>query len=241
MAFYMSFYDRKRINDWMNDPERVPGATRKQVGYLRDVRELNREFGRNGVMLFYMVTVLEINECRSMMNSAKRQRTLLWALRKSLKEYRVDPKWNDVFEYDLNAMHNRSKQIWKIVKENIRLTEHYPYFEAVGFDRLENVPEDVIKIEPILAEMTEDMKAWEAEHPEEIREHLEAIRHEVEVRDRHKAELKAKEDAEKQARKERKAKERAEQRETEMIRHREAVRKRKLEREFDTVMKNARI
>lgn len=228
------FLYRKGINDWLNDPRKEVGCSKNQVNYLRDLKECDAELARIGVLTFFLATRLGIEDARTMMWSAVKQRKLIHSVSQSLRRYRVDPEYDRAFELDIKGFQRRCKHVFMICKEDLRLTEHYPYFEAVGFDRLLDIKleygdKNVSELDILLP----DIGIWESDHQEEIAAHMESVREEIEIRNRHKAEVAAKEKAEKEAAK---AKRKAERDEIKEIRkNAEAYRKRqrKLDKEFE--------
>lgn len=228
------FLYRKGIGEWLNDPKRQKGCCREQVRYLRELKECDKELARIGVLTFFLVTKLNINDARKMMISASKQRGLIYTVCKDLKLYRVDPEWYRAFELDIKGFQRRCEHVFKICKEDLRLSEHYPYFESVGFDRLLDIPLIYTEtVETPLDKILPDLEAWEADHRPEIDAHMESVREEIEIRDRHKAEVAEKEKAEKEAAK---AKRKAERDEIKEIKkNAEAYRKRqrKLDKEFE--------
>lgn len=129
---YQSFYDRKRLNDWLNDKTREEGANKKSVEYLREMNQLIHEFSKIGTLTYFLVTRLKVYDARLMLISAGKQKKLAVAVKLELKRYKVDKKYEKVFEYGIASMQRRCDHVYKICQENIRLTSHYPYFKQVG-------------------------------------------------------------------------------------------------------------
>lgn len=225
---------RNSINDWLNDPRREKGCTKNQVNYLRELKQCDKELARIGVLTFFLVTRLNVNDARQMMWSAMKQRKLIGATCAQLKTWRVDPIYDRAFQLDIRGFHTRCDHVFKICKEDLRLTEHYPYFESVGFEQLMDIPlEFRDKIETPLDKILPDMEMWENNHKTEIAAHMKSVKEEIEIRDKHRAEVVAKAKAEKEAEK---AKEKAERDEIKEIKkNNEAYRKRqrKIEKEFE--------
>lgn len=232
--FCIMYYYRKRINDWLNDTKRDMGCSRKQVEYFRELKQCDSEFARIGVITYFLTTRLEIEYARTMMMSAIKQRKFIYRILVDLKKYRVDPEYDRAFELDIKGLQRRCEYVFKICKEDLRLTEYYPYFETVGFERLLDVKLEYNENkESELDVILPDLNEWEADHQAEIAAHMETVREEIEIRDRHKAKVAAKEKAEKEAAKAKKKAERDEIKE--IKKNAEAYRKqqRKLDKEFE--------
>lgn len=238
-TFYYSFYDAKRLQDWMNDSTKEKGATRLNVVYLREIKQLNRELARIGVLTFFMATRLGIENCWAMMKSAGKQKNLLYAVRADLKKYAVTDRWAKTFERDLGSIRRRCDHIYRICRENLRYTEHYPYFDAVGFDKLVDFPEQTYSEDnsTVLDELLPEMEMWEANHKDIIQKHMESARAEREAYERHKAEVVQKDKDEKAAKKALKKAENAEIKEMRENERKYKARQRKLEKEFQTTMR----
>lgn len=222
------------MSGWMDDPQRIEGVRREQIEYIRSLREIDEELGRVTTLTYFLLTRLGMKDARVMMTSAKKQRNLVWALMKDLKKYQVSPKWIPTFENDIPKLANRASHVYRICREDLRLTEHWPYFEEVGFEKLLDFETKFEDCEAsVLDVLLPEMESWEKEHPEEIRKHLESVADEIRARDEHQAKVKEKERQEKETAKRIKAEEKAEIKEIEKNRKEELKRKRKLDREFE--------
>lgn len=197
----MYYYGRKSVSDWMNDNRRPKQPNQRSLHWLREVRQCEKEISRNLIILYFLITKMGEN-LNGLMGSEQKQRTLLWALRRELKKRGVEEKWERVFAYDIGSIHRRREYVFLIIKENLKLTEHHPYFKAVGYDRLidftVNYGEDADKNNAMLLE---EIQKWEAEHSDVIASHMESIAEEKANMERHRKEVKEKAKAEKEARK----------------------------------------
>lgn len=238
--WHMSFYDRKRMTDWLNDPKKVKGCSRKQVGYIRDLKGLLPELARIGTLTYFLTVRLNVTDARSMMWSAGKQKRLILSLLHELKVYKVNPEDEEVFEYDIESIRKRVAYVYRICQENLRLTQHYPYFQAVGFDKLTNFETAYAGDdgETVLDVILSEMYAWEAKHPEEIKAHMESVEKEIRIRDAHREKVKAAEKAEKEAKKAQRKAETAEIREMRENARKEEIRKRKLDKELETTLRH---
>lgn len=230
----------KGVDAWLNDKKRFKGCSQKNVEYLREFKQISAEQGRVGTVTYFLLLRLHIENARAMMRSAKKQQNLVWVVMQDLKIYRVDPEWEKTFENDIRRMHERCNYVYYICQENLRLTEHWPYFSTVGFDRLLEFQQKYSeKQESVLDVLLPEMEAWEKSHQDEIKAHMETVRHEIEVRDRCAEERKAKAIAEKEAAKAKRREENAEYKEIRENEKKYKARLRRLEKDLDSTIRRA--
>lgn len=239
IPYFYDFYNRRRINDWLNDDKRVKGCSRENVTFLREVKQLHREFSRAGVLTYFLGTRLGITSTFTMMKSAHKQKEFFFVVSKDLKIYRVDKEWAKVFTWDIDNTKRRVDHIFDICKRNLQLTEHWPYFDSVGFDRLLDFDKQEYSDngETVLDVILPDMETWENEHRDEIEQYMESIKDKV---DAHNAWIERKIQMDKQEKAERKARKKAENDEVKEIKkNREEYekRKKKLDRELDNTVR----
>lgn len=218
----------------LNDKKRDNNVTQKNLEYLREFKECRRELGRIVIIAYLLITKFQIYDTRQIFYSARKQRRLCASVIGDLKEYGIDQKYHKAIQRDIKSIHNRAAYAFKMIQENIRMTEYYPYFMAVGFDKLMDwstkYPEDN---EMWAAQLIGEITEWNAEHPEEIAKHMESIAEEKANMERHRAKVKADAIAEKEARREAKKRETAYIKEMRENEKKYQQRKRKIEREFE--------
>lgn len=229
-----TFYDMKKINDWMNKkdlPKGTSSANRKareafdKLGYL---------FGRKSAVLFFMLVELDMKNVRQMFNSCCNQKKFCIAVSCMLKDKLITKEWVEAFNSDYKMCVNRLKHINTIIKENLWLTEYYPFFEEYGFNTFtesENYTDEIPFAEQ-LSEIKTKWESWKSVNADKIEAHLEKAKPDIE---RHNAAIerrvKARKEEKEQAKLEKQI-ERQEQREIKKdIKKREAE-DRRLEREF---------
>lgn len=228
----------RNMRTWMDDNERLKGCSTKNIEYLRELKAILPEYSRIGILTYFLVTRLGVEDARTMMSSAKKQKELILAVMTDLKKYFVTKDYEPVFEKNLQSFRKRCDYVYAICKADLQLTEHWPYFSEVGFEKLLDFETRMAgKDESVLDILIPEMEAWEAAHPDEIAAHMESIRPELEARDRHKAEVRAKEKAEKEAKRTAKRAENAEIREMKQNAKKEEQRRRKLDKELDTTVR----
>lgn len=199
------------LKEWMNDNKRTEGYTFLNARYTKAFKRCDKELGKVGMLNYFMVAYLGISDCRAMMLSAKKQRGLIGAALTQMNQYRIEPEVERIFRNNVTYFEKRIDHIMRITMENLRLTEYYPFFVSIGLQTIEAIPTGFdFDNDEFMEMIVEEAKAYNLEYPEEISEHMESVRHEIEARDAHrqrvkdavKAEKEAKRMAEKAARQE---------------------------------------
>ena len=237
------FYGQLTITDWLHDKKRVPlnGLSIKNAMYAADLIKASRELGRTAVVSYFLAArVFEghsytANNCRTMMYSAVRQRALCYLVQRDLEKYTVDPKYDKAFERDIKSIFHRSDHIYLIIQENLKLTRYWPYFEAVGFERLLDFEQKYMDgPESVLDVILPDMERWMNEHEAEIDAYMVKIQPEIERKQAFLANKKAAAKAEKEATKAAKKPERDEIKMLQEQKRKNDIARRKWEKEMDT-------
>lgn len=202
----MSFYGLS-ITDWSHDNKRTPlkGISFKNMEYASDLLKAEKQLARTSTVTYFCMTRLceknsyEESNYRTMMKSSVKQQKLCYCTAKELEKYEVDPKYDKAFKRDIASILRRCEHIYLIVRENIKLTRYWPYFETVGFDRLLDFTQKYSNdSSSVLDVILPEMHAWMKEHEVEIDAYMKKIQPEI---DRKKAFL-AKKDADAKAEKE---------------------------------------
>ena len=194
----------------MNDNKKLPlkGISLKNAMFGSDLIRAEKQLARTStVTCFCMMrlanTAYEKNNYRTMMKSSVKQQKLCYSCTRYLEKYEVDPKYDKAFDRDIKGIFNRCDHIYRIVQENLKLTRYWPYFEAVGFERIMDFEQRYSEgEESVLDVLLPEIDEWMESHKEEVDAYMQSIQPEI---DRKKAFL-AKKDADIKAEKE-KAKE----------------------------------
>jgi hypothetical protein len=217
--------DVKTTNQWMDCPEIEKGFTIANAKFKYEYSFFYRELRKLALMLYFMLTDLDIQYVRQMMMSAKKQAHYCGAIVIALDQKKLDNEFIKMFQKNADAIHRRLDTINRITKEDIHLTEYEPFFESEEFAQIND--------EVDFREVGNMAREWNKTHREIVEAHIQAIKPELDRHNKFLEEKKAKIKAEKEARKQAK-KEQAEY-EKEIIRNREKNRKeyKRLEREFE--------
>ncbi len=184
-----------------------------------------------------------MNGLRQIFLSAQRQKMFVVAVKLSLKEYGVEPKYYKVFDRNIDIIRRRLDHVFKIITENIRLTEYYPYFQNVGFEKLIDFSVDYIAAvgtddNQALAEyLVKEIENYNADHPKEVKEHMETVKDEIEILERHRAKIQANKKAERTARRLAKKAEDEEVREIKRNNEKHRKEQAKIDRSFNYLFK----
>lgn len=230
-------YGVKRMTDWLH-AERQEGMNQRSARYFLELKEIRQEFGRNNAILFFLIKEMGMKELNSLLGSHVKQKKLVGAVMTDLKQYAMTEDWEKVFNREIRNLRERTRYVFAIIKANIKLTEIYPYFDQVGFERLmdfsikHNDGDDNAD-----DELREEILAWNAEHQDEIKAHMEATAEERENLIRHRARIAEDTRLEKQARKIAKKAENEEVKEIRRNSKRHMKQKKKIERDFDYLYK----
>lgn len=241
-------YGQRIIQDWIEDKHKSPlkegDISLLNVEYAMDMYRIKREFSRITTLNYFCMMRLskskyEESNYRCMLNSAVKQRDFCWAVYCSLQEWVVEPKWKKTFERDIKQLESRQQHVYRIVQENLKLTEYWPYFEAVGFERLLDFeseyredPNDIV-LDPLLTEI----EAWNREHKDEVDAYMKKIQPELDRKIAFLARKEAMAEAEKEAER---AKKKAAKDEEKMLKEQAKLNdreRRREEREFNSLMR----
>lgn len=240
MSYYI--YGGKSLKQWADLREQPDKLTAANATYLREYKQISHEFRGWAVITYACVVHLGIENVRGLMYSIKRQRKFVDLVRDKLKYIPVTAEWQKYFKRDVTSLHKRLDFIEFTVRENIRLTEIYPWFAAVGLERIKDFAA-VIRYgedeeeKAAAAALLEEIREYNAAHPEEVTAHMASIAAEKATVERKDAERKAEAKAVKEARRAARKAENAEVREIKQNAHREPMRKRKIDRDMKYLYK----
>lgn len=226
-------YNRLRVQNWMNDPDKVAGMNRRAARYFLEFKEIEREFSRNNTILFFLISRMGMKELSALLGSSRKQKKLVSAVKMTLKDYSVEQKWEPIFRQEIRKLHERTAYVLYIIRENIKLTELYPYFSSVGYDKLMSLSAKRTESdEGDFNELQKDIEEWNAEHQEEIKKHMEDTAEERERMLAHRAVIREQERQEKAARRQKKKEENAEVKEIRANNRRYNARRKQIEKSF---------
>lgn len=235
---YHDIYGRKTIQSWLDDKRRPKGCSQLNMEYFRELKQYEREFSRILIITYFLMQECKITDVRQMFYSAKKQKNLIAAIQIGLRQYMVTQEWQKTFQMTFGNFRRRLDHVFRIIQENIRLTENYPYFQDVGFDRLIDFSVEYPKDHDTCNKrLLEEIANWNAEHPEEVKHHMEKVKTEIENRDRHRAEVREAVRIEKEMRKQAIKAENAEIREMKRNEQEYQKQKRKTDRMFEYIYK----
>lgn len=209
------YYMGKSVNNWLYDKSITKGHNKSSIKYFNEYKRLWNEFGKLAAILYFIMTVLKLNEVHTLFNSIVKNRTFLSYMVRKLYEHEVGDDWIDAFDRGIKNHEKRLDYVWFITKDHIRLSEYYLYFEEKGYDILKDFNQKEMKVSEHLNYILDDFRKFKEEHKEEINAHMESIKEEKERLENRRKNMR---DEKKQSRRkviEDRSKERKEQREIE--------------------------
>lgn len=232
--------DRLRINDWLQDPNAPKTLTHRNTVYVRECRQIEKEFSRIIIVAYFMLSKLGMGGVRQIHKSAVNQKSFVIAVRLHLKEVGVEPKYYKVFKDDFDSIHARINHAFNMLIENLKLTEYYPYFAHVGFERLVDwsydYPDDNEKAND---QLLTEIEKYNAEHSEEIAKHMEETREVRENLERRRRQILEQKKEEKRKEKEKKRQEKEEIKEMKENARKHRAEELKIDRSLNHLYKDA--
>lgn len=187
----------KTVNEWLDRDDLEQGYTIANAKFLREYSYCSKELGRYALLLYLLLSELNIKYVRAMMHSAKIQAEFCRAVCAKLREKKVDPIHAKVFEKDIKSVKSRLETIERITKEDVHLTEFEPFAIAVMYDNMNDTDFDY-------EEISEMAKEWNDRHKDIVAEHMEKIKPELERHEQYMQRVRDDIKAEKEERKARK-------------------------------------
>lgn len=195
----------KTARSWLNDNTRWKGATAHNLKMLREAKVVRSEMRDLLVVCYLLIREYKIDAVQSMFSSAQKQTDLLYAVIADLRKYKLDDEWYPIIKRDLELVSRRCVWVREILKENIRLTNLQPFFEANGFEDLFGLRQGEQELtEKACAELKERIAVWNEKHKDKVSAYEEQIKDEVERIEARRAKIKADERKERDERRERK-------------------------------------
>ena len=183
-------------------------------------------------MLYFMLAVMKIEYVRSMFYSCKRSKEYIIAMVLNIKEKRITNKYVKHFENDVMRARDRLETIDKIIKEDLFLTEYYPYFMEKGFDILKDFENDGSGKEQLQV-IVDDFENWKIDNKEKLDAHIVEMEKQKQIYLEHRRKVEEQTKAEKQAEKYKKKLENNEIKEIRENNKKHKSEYRKLERSFE--------
>lgn len=229
---------RNGVNRWLDMPGKPEGMNKRSARFFREYKALEKMFSRNLIILYFLITRLDMKECYQMFVSSRKQKQFIIAVKLNLKKYAVEEKWEKDFERDVANHKRRCQHVLRIIQENIRMTSLYPYFQTVGFERLNDFSVKYAEGEDDAAtQLEQEIQEWNEEHSRAIEAYMASIKEERANMEAHRAKVKADEKAEKEAIRAEKKARTAEEREIRQNKEKHRKEQMKIEREFERYYK----
>lgn len=239
----MGLLARNGLSEWHDliDKGKIrKGTSKKNVNALMRLNEVFELNKRNLCLLHFLMNNVNKgrdSNFRSMFTSAESQKQFIIHAKYTVKTYLIDDEWHKPIENNIDSLFRRQEYIWLIIKENLRLTEYYPFFEDVGFEILYDFDMKAMNVSEQLKPILDMFEKWKKEHPDLIEKHMNSIASEKAAYENYKAEIQRQKKEEKQARKLAKKAENDEVREIKKNNQMHEARERRMKREFEKYYK----
>lgn len=172
---YINF-NRKGFSAWLGDKNKPKGNfTRANIQALREIKGLNVDFAINNAVLYFTLTELGVEGVRQMLRSGTKQRNFLHRVSMTLKDYGLTADYCKGAAADIRQWHERVDWVRAVIKENLRLTEYYPFFADVGFDRLYDFGCPSMEMDDLLAKIKTEFEEWRIPNEAVIETHLRTV------------------------------------------------------------------
>lgn len=162
----------KYLTDWFNDKKVPKGKMSKyNLIYLREYKDILAEYKKYSAMLFFILVVMKIDMVRQMFNSCNNTKKYIYKVICELKEKMVTNDYVPHFNVNIERLRKRLETIDKIIKEDLFLTEYYPYFMEKGFDILKDFENDGSGKEQLQV-IVDDFEHWKIDNKEKLDAHI---------------------------------------------------------------------
>lgn len=149
--FIMNKNQCKNIHDildkYIGTPTNI--MSKSQVEVYREYKDLFRTYQVYSGVLFCLMKSTKLNGLQTMFSSCEKQKKLLQALVITLKKYTLEKYEIEICMKNIKSFSTRLTTIRLIVKENLLMTEFYPYYQ------------ELCKKEDVFDEIANDIKVEE--------------------------------------------------------------------------------
>ena len=219
----------------------VPFEPNERSLYYRNaIDKINKHNRQLICVLYFMKTALGIDSVTTMFLSTQKTRDLMKCLRFSLLIKAVTKEWEQLFDNFINDSINRINHVQKIMKEDLYLTEWYPYFQDKGFDKLFDIKTEAPggkENNELFEKMKLDFEEYKKEHPDKIADHMAKAYPLINALETQRLREREKERLERQRLSEARREEKEEIRQSKILNSEIDKRERKINREFERYWK----
>ena len=172
---------------WLDAPK-PEGMNKRSAKYFLHYKTIERMYTRNLTLLHFLIYRLDMEWCKKMYNGGLAQRRHITAVKIALKEYSLEQKWEPDFKRDLTNHRRRCNHVYRIIRENLRLTTAYLYFQAVGFERMDDFEYQYTEGKESDDRIAKAIEEWNDEHQEAVSKYMDSIAEERDAMIRHREE-----------------------------------------------------
>ena len=213
-----------------NDVPLKPNAKSKE--YLETLYKIGRRNKKLLCVLYFMKVMMGMQSMATMFVSCQKVRDLIASISSRLYRKAVTEEWEPTFDKYISDTLKRLDYVMRIMRENIYLTEYYPFFAEVGFDTLFDFDMHGEDIDGRLEEIKQSFESWKEGNLDKIDAHMRKTESLRTALDEEKARNKENDKLEKEERKAARKKETDEVREIRFWQRQHEKEERKIEKEM---------
>ena len=158
-----------------NDLPFEPNSRSKE--YIAVINKLEKKNKKITAILYFLKVICGITRAETMFVSTQKVTKLFHALYIHLCRKAVTDEYVPIFEKFFKQQNDRMTYVLKIIKENLILTEYYPFFCEIGYDSIFDyeLKPDFDENDRYFYGIKERFDAWKPIHTAEIEAHMEKV------------------------------------------------------------------
>lgn len=191
--------DIKQFLDTNDVPFEQNDRSRKYFAIIDKIDKKNKKVI---AILYFFKVILGITSMETMFVSAQKMKRMFYALKCALKHKTVTDEWDGLFSKFVTDSNKRLDYVLKIIRENLFLTEYYPFFREIGLDSVFSyeLTSDFEANDRYFYGIRDQFEEWKSAHKEEIEAHMAKAQPMIDALAEQARRVKEKEEAEKKAR-----------------------------------------
>lgn len=164
---------KKTIYDFLDDRITEP-ANDRSAKYLEIGKKLKKRNGKILAILYFLMEELNVKSVATLFSSVRKVSRLIYVLNQALTRKAVTDEYAEAFNEFVKKSVKRMDHVLRIMKEDLYLTEYWPFFREVGFDDIFDfeLTGDYAENNRRLLLIKERFLVWKSDHTTEIEEHM---------------------------------------------------------------------
>lgn len=191
--------DIKQFLDTNDVPFEQNDRSRK---YFTIIDKIDKKNKKVIAILYFFKVILGITSMETMFVSAQKMKRMFYVLKGTLNKKAVTDEWDGLFSKFVTDSNKRLDYILKIIRENLFLTEYYPFFREIGLDSVFSyeLTSDFEANDRYFYGIRDQFEEWKPAHTAEIDAHMAKAQPMIDALAEQARRVKEKEEAEKKAR-----------------------------------------